>query len=91
MEEVEEIAGFCGDEHDLMVMDGYDDCIEGIIERYGQKPIVCYNKAKVLYKLQEEMTEDEAIEWFEFNQIGAWIGESTPCFLTKGELKVKKS
>jgi hypothetical protein len=31
------------------------------------------------------MSEEEAYEWFEFNQIGAWLGDATPCFLTKGE------
>ena len=78
------IAGFSGDDYEILIMDGYDDCIEGIMERFGMNPIVCYNKQKVLDKLQEEMTEEEAHEWFEFNQIGAWLGDSTPCFITKG-------
>ena len=84
-EETEEIAGFSSEDHDLLVMDGFDDCIEGIVERFGQNPIVCYNKQKVLSVLEEEMTSEEAYEWFEFNQIGAWVGDSTPCFITKGE------
>jgi hypothetical protein len=37
--------------------------------------------------LEEEMTSEEALEWFEFNQIGAWVGDSTPCFITKEEKK----
>jgi hypothetical protein len=66
-------------------MDGYDDCVEGIVERFGMNPIVCYDKEKVLNKLRKDMSEEEAYEWFEFNQIGAWLGDATPCFLTKGE------
>ena len=31
------------------------------------------------------MTYEEAVEYFEFNVIGAWVGEQTPMFLTKGE------
>jgi len=27
------------------------------------------------------MTEDEAREYFDFNTIGAWYGETTPCFI----------
>jgi len=27
------------------------------------------------------MTWEEAEEYFEFNQMGAWVGDSTPCFL----------
>lgn len=80
LDELEEIAGF--DAANFLVMDGYDDCVEGVVERFGQPPIICYNKNKVLKKLCEDMTPDEAVEWFEFNQIGAWHGDKTPCFLT---------
>jgi len=68
----------------LLTMDGYDDCIVGVVERFGQEAIVCYDKEKVLQKLGiEGMDEEEAIEFFYYNQIGAWMGEGTPCFLTK--------
>ncbi len=76
-------AGFDPEEHDLMVMDGYDDCIIGVVERYGQQPIVCYDKEKVLQRLQADgMDREEAEEFFYFNQIGAWMGDATPCFLS---------
>ena len=71
------------DEKEMLVMDGYDDCLIGIVERFGQAPIMCYDKNKVLSKLEKEgMSADEAEEFFEFNQIGAWMGEFTPCFLS---------
>jgi len=72
-------------EEDLLTtMDGFDDCVEGIVERFNQPPIVCYNKEMVLMKLSDEgMTPEQALEYFEFNQLGAWIGETTPCFITK--------
>lgn len=74
-------AGFDPDEHELLTMDGYDDCIVGIVERFGQPPIVCYDKAKVLEKLVADgCSEEDADEWWSYNQIGAWVGESTPCF-----------
>lgn len=68
---------------DTMKMDGFDDCIVGICERFGQESIIAYDKEKVIAKLmQDGMTEDEALEFFEYNQIGSWIGEQTPCFIT---------
>ena len=68
---------------DMMTMDGFDDCIVGVVERFGQMDIFCYDKEKVLLKLQEMgMDEEEALEFFEFNHLGAWVGEGTPCFLT---------
>jgi len=76
-------AGFDPDEYELLTMDGYDDCIVGVVERFGQNPIVCYDKDKVLRKLVEDgCSEDEAEEFFCFNQIGAWMGDATPCFLS---------
>ena len=66
-------GGFDPEESDLLTMNGYDDCIVG----------VCYSKPKVLERLMADgMTEDEAVEFWSFNQIGAWVGENTPCFLT---------
>lgn len=72
------------DGFEMIKMDGYDHCIEGIVERFGQEPILCYNYNKVIKELVKQgMSEDEAIEFFEFNQIGAWVGDSTPCFIKK--------
>ena len=81
-------------EHELLLMDGYDDCIVGLMSRFGQPSIVCYDKDQVLKKLVSGgLTYDEADEWFEYNQIGAWMGETTPCFLsaiTPSSLKSRK-
>lgn len=69
-----------------MLMDGFDDCFVGVVERFGQEPIACYDREKVLAQLMGDgMDQDEAEEYFQFNQIGAWIGPKTPCFL---ELKM---
>lgn len=77
--EFKEIA----EENELLLMDGYDDCIVGLVERFGQPTIVCYNRDKVLEKLVlDGMTAEEAEEWFDFNQLGAWVGDHTPCFLS---------
>lgn len=65
----------------LLRLNGFDDCVVGIVERFGQKPILCYDRAKIVAKLAANMTELEAEEFFDFNIIGAWVGEQTPCFL----------
>lgn len=73
------------DEEGLLIMDDFDDCISGVVEQFGRPPIVCYDKDKVIAKLIEQgMADyDEAYEWWSFNQVGAWMGEYTPCFLTE--------
>lgn len=75
-EEIEELYD------DLIFMDGYDDCIVGVMERYGAEPVVLYDKCAVIDVLvRDGMTEEEAYEFFEFNQLGAWVGEKTPAFV----------
>lgn len=63
----------------------YDDlepCKVGVVYRFGQPPILCYDYHKVIAQyMADGMTEEEAVEHFDFNVIGAWVGETTPCFL----------
>ena len=66
-----------------LTMDGYDDCVAGILERFGMPVIVVYDKEKVIQKLMDDgATCDEAHEFFEYNQLGAWMGHGTPAFIT---------
>lgn len=68
----------------MLTMDGYDDCIVGICTRFGQEPIVAYDREKVIAKLMKDgMDREGAEEFFEFNQAGAWVGEQTPCFIER--------
>ena len=68
---------------EYQVMDGFDDCIAGVSSRFGQVPVVCYDRNKVIKKLMDQgMTWEEAEEYHEFNQAGAWTGETTPAFIT---------
>lgn len=68
-----------------LVIDGFDDCIVGLVERFGMNPVYCYDKEKVVSKImsEEKLCFEEAVEHFEYNIVGSWSGEGTPCFLTK--------
>jgi hypothetical protein len=69
---------------DMLKMDDFDDCLAGVVVRFGQEPILCYDHEKLIKKMSSDgMTEEEAEEWWEFNQLGAWCGTATPCFLIK--------
>jgi hypothetical protein len=72
---------------EALTADGLDDCIIGIGERCSQSPICVYDRDKVIEKLtnRDGMTVEEAEEFFEYNIVGAWVGEGTPMFLTKLE------
>ena len=71
---------------DLLLMDGFDDCIIGICESFGSVPVVAYDYDKVLANLQASgMTYEEAVECHAFNQFGAYVGEGTPVFIRRVE------
>jgi hypothetical protein len=71
---------------ELLLMDGFDDCILGICESFGGVPVVAYDYDKVLASLQASgMTYEEAVEYHEFNQAGAYVGERTPVFIHRVE------
>jgi hypothetical protein len=76
----------------LLFMDNpenYDKAIIGVIEGAGVSAAVAYDYEKVINaNIDQGMTEEEAIEHFEFNQLGAYVGEHTPVFVhnyNKGE------
>jgi capsule polysaccharide modification protein KpsS len=70
---------------DMLFADGFDDALVGYIERAGMPSIACYDKDKCIEILAKDMTYEEAIEYFYFNTAGAYVGENTPCFLTRTE------
>lgn len=67
---------------DLLFADGFDDAILGVAERIGMEAVVAYSTPKIIEILSRDMTEDEAVEYFEFNILGAYVGERTPIFVT---------
>lgn len=82
-EEIREgITILAGDE-EILFMDGYDDCLMMRVGRRFDSPcLAVYDTARVIEKLMADgMTRNEAWEYFEFNQIGAWVGERTPLFI----------
>ena len=66
---------------EFLLMDGFDDCIVGIASRFGSENFVIYDYYKVIAKnMSHGMTEEEAVEYFQFNQECAYVGEYTPGF-----------
>lgn len=61
---------------------GYADCILGVAERFGGPPVAVLDLEKMLTKLRQDgMTDEEALEYFEYNILGAYLGEETPVYM----------
>jgi hypothetical protein len=67
---------------ETLFADGFDMAIIGITEvNEGYK--VCYDIGRILELLviEHDMTEEEAIEYYDFNIGGAYVGPLTPIFV----------
>ena len=76
------------DEKGLVLADGLDHAFLGLMQRFNVlDPVACYDYDRVIQSFMADgMTEEDAIEYFEFNVIGAWVGERTPCYLRRMSL-----
>ena len=77
VEEIEDINP------EALLCDGFDDAIIGMAERNSLGPVVAYDTEKMIDIMVERdgMTYEEAIEYFDYNILGAWMGEYTPVFI----------
>jgi hypothetical protein len=70
---------FDGDQQILTAV-GFDEAFVGIGVQFNT-PVAVYDYVKCIDILAEEMDYEDAIEFFEYNVIGAYVGEQTPIFL----------
>ena len=68
---------------DLLFADGFDLALLGSVQRFNQT-VALYDRQKCIQVLmgRDGMTEEEAEEFFEFNVVGAFVGDYTPAFAT---------
>lgn len=63
----------------------FDDCLMGYVERFGMGNVPLYDWGEVMKVLEKSgMSEEDAEEWYEYNILGAWMGEGTPAFAVLG-------
>jgi hypothetical protein len=66
---------------EILLADGFDDAFIGVGNRYTEPPIAVYDMGKVIDILARDMSVDDAIEYFEYNVAGSWVGKQTPIFV----------
>ena len=73
---------YCDDEPDILFTDGFDAAIMGTIWD-GERTRVVYDTESILEILtvRDEMTYEEAVEHFDFNIAGSYMGVYTPLYL----------
>ena len=71
---------------ELLFLEGpeFDAALVGVVERFGGVLAACYDYTRILQVLEQQgMSYDDAVEWFDFNMIGAYLGDSTPVYLRR--------
>lgn len=69
---------------DILLAVGFNDAFVGIVIGAGQEPKACYDYEKCIDVLMEEgSTREDAMEHFEFNVIGSYVGDYSPMFLVR--------
>ncbi|MCK9446748.1 hypothetical protein M0Q50_07815 [bacterium] len=62
-------------DEELLIADGFDDAIIGIDDTSIR---LIYSVSKCIDILMKDMSEEDAIEYFDYNVKGSYIGEKTP-------------
>jgi len=67
----------------MLKADGFDEALIGIGRRCSQEDVLVYDFDKAVKILvdRDKMAVDEAMEFLEYNTLGAWVGEETTLFV----------
>lgn len=80
LELIDEISEI-DDSVEIMLLDGFEEALLGHATRFGGLSVAAYDLTKCIEILSRDMSFEDALEYFEFNVIGAWVGEGTPIFI----------
>ncbi len=70
-----------GEDETILLADGLENAFMGIGRQFHY-PIAVYSYRKTIKTLMRQgMDREEAIEYFDFNIAGAFVGDQTPVFL----------
>jgi hypothetical protein len=64
-----------------VMLDGFDDCIVGVSESFGEEPRIIYSKKQIITKLMKDMSQEEAVDYYYYNIVGGMFGTQNPIFV----------
>ena len=72
---------------EALFADGLDEALVGMAERCGEPTLAVYDYARAVevFMTRDGMAYEEAVEWMDFNVVGAWMGPHTPVWLRRPE------
>jgi hypothetical protein len=71
-----------GTEQSVLLADGFDQAFLGVVFEWGPpRAVYSYEKCVNVLIERDKMTQEEALEYMEYNVVGAYVGEQTPIFV----------
>ena len=68
------------EEEECLTADGFEDALVGCT--YGANVVAVYDINKMVEILMEEGTDyEDAVEFLDYNVVGAYLGEKTPLYI----------
>lgn len=74
----EVIVDVYGSSDNVLFADGFNDAIIGFEPNMWK---VVYSRNKVIEILMEDMSEEDAVEYAEYNTFNAYVGDNTPLWV----------
>jgi len=66
---------------ETVLADGFDAALIGIVRQFTKSlALYDYDQCVEILMRRDKMAHEEAIEFMEFNVLGAWVGGYTPVF-----------
>ena len=80
----EALADYTTDDEPIALFDGFDKAIIGVGQVHGseQRVVYCYNKMVEIFAEENDCPDWEAMEYIDYNIVGAYIGVTTPFIMT---------
>jgi hypothetical protein len=76
------IEAVSNNEEAMFLPEEYHPALVGVGWRFSDGPLPVYNIEVVLEILTQDGTSmEDAMEWYQYNIIGSWIGSGTPIFV----------
>lgn len=69
------------EEEEALVADGFEAALIGCTNGYNIVAVYDYELC-IHILMEDNMTYEEALEYMEYNVVGAYVGEKTPMFIT---------
>jgi len=69
---------------EAIIFDELDEAIIGVGKQFTGAPVVVYDydRCIAIFMRDNDWDHEDAIDWMQYNVLGAYLGEGTPIFMT---------